>query len=147
MPPRRTTRQRVLVYQSVIGTESHPTAEWVYEQVRRTMPHISLGTVYRNLQVLVEDGLLRSFSREGRVRYDGDLAPHDHFVCVSCGLLMDIPRDGETLTAERRLRSRGFAVQGRSLEIHGFCRACRRRPNREGANRWPSSPTPRHTRT
>ena len=124
-PARRSTRQRRLVYESVLSTDSHPTAEWVYEAVRRAMPRISLGTVYRNLQVLVGEGRLKSFTRDGRARYDGDLEPHDHFACDRCGLLLDIPRVAEALPAEKRLRTRGFAVSGRVLEFHGLCRKCR----------------------
>ena len=127
--PRRSTRQRRLVYDAVIGTETHPTAEWVYEVVRRAMPKISLGTVYRNLQVLVGEGRLKSFQRDGRARYDGDLAPHDHFACDRCGLFLDIPRAAEVLPAEKRLRARGFVVSERVLEFHGLCRKCRRGPS------------------
>lgn len=122
---RRSTRQRRLVYEAVMATDAHPTAEWVYEAVRRAAPRISLGTVYRNLQVLVEEGRLRSFTRNGRIRYDGDVSPHDHFACDGCGLLLDIPRAGGVLSAERRLKARGFAVTGRTLEFHGLCRSCR----------------------
>ena len=122
---RRSTLQRRLVYDAVTATDSHPTAEWVYEAVRRGAPRVSLGTVYRNLQVLVEEGRLRSFTREGRIRYDGDVSPHDHFACDGCGILLDIPRSPDVLTAERRLRAKGFAVTGRTLEIHGLCRNCR----------------------
>ncbi len=126
VPPRRSTRQRRLVLEAVVGAKSHPTAEWVYDAVRREMPRVSLGTVYRNLQVLAEEGKIRSFERGGRIRYDGDLALHDHFSCDGCGLLLDIPRTAEALPAERRLKAQGFAIAGRTLEFHGLCRKCRR---------------------
>jgi Fe2+ or Zn2+ uptake regulation protein len=146
--PRRSTRQRRLVYEAVLATDTHPTAEWVYEAVRRSAPRISLGTIYRNLQVLVAEGRLRSFTRDGRTRYDGDLSPHDHFSCDRCGLLMDIPRADEALVAEQRLRARGHAVSGRRLEFHGLCRSCRRSIKTGGGeDTWASSPTPRPTRT
>ena len=125
-PLRRSTRQQRLVFEAVSTTKSHPTAEWIYETVRRQLPRVSLGTVYRNLQKLVAEGRLRSFERAGRIRYDADLELHDHFSCDRCGLLMDIPRAAEALPAERRLRARGFAVVGRTLEFHGLCRKCRR---------------------
>jgi Fe2+ or Zn2+ uptake regulation protein len=125
-PARRSTRQRRLVLEAVAGTKTHPTAEWVYETVRRELPRVSLGTVYRNLQVLVTEGRIRSFERGGRIRYDADLELHDHFSCDRCGLLMDIPRAADALPAERRLRAKGFAVAGRTLEFHGLCRKCRR---------------------
>ncbi len=125
VPARRSTRQRRLVLEAVSATTSHPTAEWVYETVRRALPRVSLGTVYRNLQRLVDEGRVRSFVRGGRIRYDAALTPHDHFSCDRCGVLMDIPRASEVLPAERRLRARGFAVAGRTLEFHGLCRKCR----------------------
>ncbi|HTD52528.1 MAG TPA: transcriptional repressor, partial [Thermoanaerobaculia bacterium] len=58
---RRQTRQRHSIYEAVAATNSHPTAEWVYEQVRRSLPRISLGTVYRNLQLLVGEGKLKAW--------------------------------------------------------------------------------------
>ena len=125
-PARRSTRQNRLVLEAVSGTRSHPTAEWVYGAVRRCLPRVSLGTVYRNLQKLVAEGRIRSFERDGRIRYEADLTLHDHFSCDRCGLLMDIPRAAEVLPAERRLRAKGFAVAGRTLEFHGLCRKCRR---------------------
>lgn len=77
---RRQTRQRSLVYEAVAATKSHPTAEWVYERVRRSMPRVSLGTVYRNLQLLVAEGRIRSWTRGRTARFDADLSDHDHFV-------------------------------------------------------------------
>lgn len=123
---RRSTRQRRLVLEAVVETKSHPTAEWVYAAVRRALPRVSLGTVYRNLQVLVEEGKLKSFVRDGLIRYDADLDPHDHFSCERCGLLLDIPRAPETLPGERRLKAQGYSISGRTLEYHGLCRKCRR---------------------
>jgi len=131
-PARRSTRQQRLVFEAVSTTKSHPTAEWVYEAVRRRLPRVSLGTIYRNLQRLVAEGRLRSFERDGLTRYDADLELHDHFSCSRCGLLMDIPRLAEVLPAERRLRARGFAVEGRILEFHGLCRKCRRSGSSNG---------------
>ncbi|HTR03858.1 MAG TPA: transcriptional repressor [Thermoanaerobaculia bacterium] len=125
-PARRSTRQKRLVLEVVCGTKTHPTAEWVYEAVRRELPRVSLGTVYRNLQRLVEEGKLRSFEREGRIRYEADLALHDHFSCDRCGLLVDIARGPEPLPGERRLKAQGFTIAGRTLEFHGLCRKCRR---------------------
>jgi Fe2+ or Zn2+ uptake regulation protein len=124
--PRRSTRQRRLVLEAVMDTRAHPTAEWVYETVRRALPRVSLGTVYRNLQVLVEEGKLKSFVRGGLIRYDADLDPHDHFVCERCEMLLDIPRATESLPGERRLKSQGYLISGRTLEYHGLCRKCRR---------------------
>src|ERR1017187_3930536 len=90
--PRRETRQRALVYETVACSRTHPTAEWVYERVRRSMPRVSLGTVYRNLQILVTEGRLRTWTRDRTARFDADLSDHDHFICERCHLLIDLER-------------------------------------------------------
>ena len=123
---RRKTQQRQLVYETVAATGSHPTAEWVYRQVRRQLPRISLGTVYRNLQRLVAEGKLKSWTRGRTTRFDADVSRHDHFVCRGCGLMLDLERTGEALAAERRLKARGHEIQDRILEFIGLCRDCRR---------------------
>jgi Fe2+ or Zn2+ uptake regulation protein len=125
--PRRQTRQRRLVYEAVASTDAHPSAEWVYERVRREMPRVSLGTVYRNLQLLVAEGRLKAWSRGRATRYDADVRPHDHFVCRSCGLLLDIETAPEAISSEKRLRAGGHRIDSRILEFIGVCRDCRRR--------------------
>ncbi len=125
--PRRQTRQRHLVYEAVASTDTHPTAEWVHERVRREMPRVSLGTVYRNLQLLVGQGRLRAWNRGRATRYDADIDPHDHFVCQVCGLLLDIERAPEAISSEKRLKARGHHIDTRVLEFLGVCRDCRRR--------------------
>ncbi|MGE5276226.1 MAG: Fur family transcriptional regulator [Acidobacteriota bacterium] len=135
-PQRRETRQRRVVYETVAATTSHPTAEWVYERVRRQMPRVSLGTVYRNLQVLVAEGRLRSWTRGRTTRYDADVAPHDHFSCRRCGLLLDLERAPRVFSEERRLRARGHEIEERILEFVGICRNCRRNRKTGGKRKW-----------
>ncbi|HEX7251840.1 MAG TPA: transcriptional repressor [Thermoanaerobaculia bacterium] len=125
-PLRRDTRQRRLVYAAVAGSRADPTAEWVHQQVRRQLPRISLGTVYRNLQLLVSEGRLRAWTRGRSVRFDADLKAHDHFVCESCGLLVDLDRAPEAPSTEKTLKTRGYLVRERILEFVGLCRNCRR---------------------
>jgi Fe2+ or Zn2+ uptake regulation protein len=138
-PSRRQTKQRRLVYEAVCAAKTHPTAEAVYDRVRREMPRVSLGTVYRNLQLLVADGRLRSWTRGRATRYDADLSPHDHFLCESCGLLLDLDRAGAPLAAERRLEAKGFEVRGRILDLIGLCRDCRGAvKKRRRTDAWPS---------
>jgi Fe2+ or Zn2+ uptake regulation protein len=134
-PQRRQTRQRRVIYETVAETASHPTAEWVYERVRRRMPRVSLGTVYRNLQLLVSEGLLRSWTRGRTTRYDADLSAHDHFSCRECGLLLDLERTPRAFAEERRLRSRGHEIEEHVLEFVGICRECRHRRKTGGKKR------------
>lgn len=135
LPQRRRSRQRELVFEAVAATDTHPTAEWVHTRVRRRLPRISLGTVYRNLQLLVAEGRLRSWTRGRTTRYDADVAPHDHFCCRRCGLLLDLERAPRQFGEERRLRASGHLIEESVLEFVGICRRCRRSERRGGTER------------
>jgi Fur family ferric uptake transcriptional regulator/Fur family peroxide stress response transcriptional regulator len=101
---RRQTQQRRIVYDTAVATNAHPTAEWIYERVRKRLPRISLGTVYRNLQLLVTQGRLRAWTRGRSVRFEADLEAHDHFVCESCGLLLDLEHQEIVMKGRRSTR-------------------------------------------
>src|SRR6266851_3125600 len=85
----RLTGPRRVVLDVVRATESHPTAEWVHRMVRRRLPRVSLGTVYRNLRVLVAEGLVKELSGP-HARFDGNLSEHHHFTCLACGRISDV---------------------------------------------------------
>lgn len=88
--------QRETVLNVLRGTKSHPTAEWVYAETRKILPSISLATVYRNLNKLVESGeIIRIEGAFEKDRYDADTEPHAHIVCEKCGAVRDcrIPSD------------------------------------------------------
>ena len=88
---KRATRQLEAVFQALQGDPSHPFADEIYRRVRKKLPRISLATVYRNLQRLVEDGKIRAFLLGERVaRYDPETNDHDHFICESCGRIIDL---------------------------------------------------------
>jgi len=79
---KRMTRQKQVVYDVLCSTKSHPTAEWIYSEARKQIPNIGLGTIYRNLQVLLEEGKIRELNYgKSQSRFDGDPSPHYHFVC------------------------------------------------------------------
>lgn len=87
----RKSRQRDTIYDVLVNDKTHPTAEVIYSHVREIIPDISLGTVYRNLNVLVENGYIRKLNIDGvTVHYDGNVTPHHHMVCTSCGKIVDI---------------------------------------------------------
>lgn len=129
----RNTRQRQVILEELRKVKSHPTAEDVYEMVRRRLPRVSLGTVYRNLELLAEAGTIQKIGTAGtRKRFDGNPRPHYHLRCLSCERVSDVEmepdhrldRDAEALS--------GFTVIGHSLEFCGFCPACRKKsPGRE----------------
>ena len=86
------SKQRDYIIEYMRGCYTHPTAAEIYERARTAFPNISLGTVYRNLQLLVEEGLAREIDRgRGRSRFDGKLEQHSHFFCQACGRVFDLP--------------------------------------------------------
>ena len=123
---RRNTQQRQVILEELRRVPSHPTAATLYEQVRRRLPRISLGTVYRNLDLLAEAGTIgRIEGVGGQTRFDGNVDQHDHIRCERCGRLDDI-RLGPPDTAVSACQAVcGYEVHGRRLEFFGLCPQCR----------------------
>ena len=89
---KRFSAQRQAVFEAVCSTKSHPTADWVYGEVRRIIPKVSLGTVYRNLSDLKSEGKIIGFTDSAGVEhFDAATLPHLHFQCTECGAVVDIP--------------------------------------------------------
>jgi len=124
MAGKRYSRQRELIYNAVLGSKEHPTAEMVYQWLKPANPNLSLGTVYRNLNLLAEEGILirMPFPVE---RYDADVHPHSHFRCKGCGRVFDLELgyDGE-LDAQAGRTAPGFRVEGHDLTFTGLCEEC-----------------------
>lgn len=122
---RRATRQLELVLAAVRSAGEHPTAEQVHRCVRSTLPSVSLGTVYRNLQRLVGDGAIGMAQVGSRVaRFDPTPEVHDHFVCEVCGRIDDLPRVAPAVDLGR-LRRQGHEVTAHAVVLYGQCGACR----------------------
>jgi Fe2+ or Zn2+ uptake regulation protein len=123
----RDTKQRRVVYESIRGTLSHPTADWIFEKVRMTMPKISLGTVYRNLAVLKDEGMVREiYGHDRRAHYDALTTRHAHFVCSQCGSIGDV-HDLPELAWRDSTDLAGCEVNEQRVEFTGVCAACRHR--------------------
>ncbi|HHY38696.1 MAG TPA: transcriptional repressor [Clostridia bacterium] len=122
---RRQSRQRDTVLKVLRGTKSHPTADWIYEQVKREIPNVSLGTVYRNLRLLKEAGeILELDFGAAQSRFDGNPKPHYHLVCVSCGSVLDVDMPVKRSLDEEASESSGLKVLGHRLEFYGVCSRC-----------------------
>lgn len=125
MAGKRYSRQRELIYEAVLGSKEHPTAEMVYQWLKPANPNLSLGTVYRNLNLLAEEGILvrMPFPVE---RYDGVIQPHSHFRCKGCGRVFDLltEYDGE-IDAAASKASPGFQIEGHDLTFSGLCPECK----------------------
>jgi len=129
------TSQRKVILEELRGVDTHPTADKIYEMVRRRLPRISLGTVYRNLETLADQGLIRKYETAGsQRRYDGDPSNHYHVRCLRCERLDDVPVK-PVADVEHLLRGRtDYEIVGHRLEFEGICPDCRRRhADREAA--------------
>ena len=118
------TKQRQLILEAVRATNSHPTADELFQMIRRELPTISLATVYRNLNFLSEIGEIRKLAMPGMPdRFDWRMDPHDHMVCDTCGQVVDfvLPHDlGQEIAS-----ACGAQVDGYTLVAHGTCAHCR----------------------
>lgn len=124
------TKQRRLIYDIVKNADCHMTASEVYLKAKEEINNIGLGTVYRNLDCLCEQKLIRKVSMpDGPDRYDGNLMPHDHVRCISCGKLMDVKIDTGALLAGENLE--GFEILGCEVQIVGLCRECAAKRRRD----------------
>jgi Fur family ferric uptake transcriptional regulator len=121
----RQTRQLAAVYDIVNAARDHPTAEEVLARVRRRIPRVSLGTVYRNLQKLAaQQRVLIVHLADRTARYDGMLENHDHFVCEHCGDLTDLPRTHSAALDCATLSKAGYGVRAHAVTFYGVCPDC-----------------------
>lgn len=124
-PRTRETKQRRIVFETIKNTYSHPTADWIFEQVRDTLPKVSLGTVYRNLGVLKDEGLVREiYGSDRRAHYDADTSPHAHFICSSCDQIIDV-RGVKSIDWQTLKDLVGCDVTEQNVIFSGRCAHCR----------------------
>jgi Fur family peroxide stress response transcriptional regulator len=122
--PQRATRQLAAVFDVLAASHDHPTADRIFRRVRRALPHVSLGTVYRNLDKLREQGRLRVVRLEGGLaHYDAVTEAHDHFVCETCGAVVDLPGSRRALDVAP-LRAAGYDVHWHTTALYGVCKSC-----------------------
>jgi Fe2+ or Zn2+ uptake regulation protein len=119
------TPQRLAIYQLLAGDDTHPSAEDIFRRLKPSLPSLSLGTVYRNLELLQEHGLVsRVPTGGGQARFDANLKEHHHFICVRCRRVLDYedPRL-KPLPLPDRVAD-GFRVLTHHIQFLGLCRAC-----------------------
>ena len=103
------SRQRESIKHYLMTTKEHPTADTVYMHVKKDFPNISLGTVYRNLNLLTDIGeAIKISTPNGGDRFDGRLEPHNHFLCTKCGRLLDLDLDMHSIEEVNRLAAENF---------------------------------------
>ena len=129
------THQRTEVYRTLAGSETHPSVEEIYRQVRRRIPSISPDTVYRTLDTLQRIGLIGRFNGpDGRARFDATIESHQHLVCTQCGRIEDIHwEELENLSLPDRPDWSNLALV--QVELNGLCRVCQERTRPAGSTR------------
>jgi len=119
------THQRQVIYEAVVAAPGHYSPEQVYAEVRRRTPSISLATVYKNLRLFVEHGLLREVSpHASTLLVEGNLEPHHHLVCTRCKTVQDIEGDFVDFKRLARQAPGGFDLTEPLIEVFGLCPRC-----------------------
>jgi Fur family peroxide stress response transcriptional regulator len=121
----RKTRQKAAILEVLKGTTSHPTADWIYNEVRKKIPNISLGTVYRNLRQLCRSGEILELELCGSFsRFDARNDNHYHFRCERCGQVFDVDEPINSEMDKTTARRTGFRINYHRLEFYGLCLDC-----------------------
>jgi Fur family ferric uptake transcriptional regulator len=119
------TRQRRMILEELQSVVTHPSADAVYEMVRKRLPKISLGTVYRNLEQMVHEGLILKLDGGTQKRYDGNPKPHHHFRCLACGEMIDLPTVPLDDIRKIIYSLTEFEITSYELEFTGLCPKCK----------------------
>lgn len=128
----RMTNQREMILKEIRRSGDHPTADELYERVRKKMPRISLATVYRNLEILAEAGLIGKLEVSGRQkRFDWDSGEHDHIHCIRCHRVDNLHVDRDELEIIPSEGVGGYRITGYRLEFSGLCDRCQQEQQQE----------------
>lgn len=123
----RMTNQREIILQELLKSKQHLTADELYDIVKKIMPRISLATVYRNLEILSEAGIIGKLEISGRQkRFDYDPGDHDHIYCAVCHRVDNLEVEHQGLESKDIGAMSGYSVTGYRLEIIGICPECQK---------------------
>ncbi|MBZ5678907.1 MAG: transcriptional repressor [Acidobacteriia bacterium] len=119
------THQRYLIFQTIVSLGDNPTPEEVFERVRRSLPGISLATVYKNIDTFVDHRIIRDISPNyGSRRIESASTPHDHFVCRVCRRVFDLEKHTELARPANTDLPHGASFEYHLVEFVGLCRSC-----------------------
>ncbi len=120
------SRQRESILGVLKNTSTHPTASWIYDQLKDDYPGLSLGTVYRNLNILLEMGKIQKLQFGSTFdRFDGNIHPHYHFICEECGSIYDMDMDMDAQIIHSVETMSGHSVRNYRFEFYGICSRCK----------------------
>lgn len=128
MAKRKKSDLRERILELLRSTQDHPTAAWVFDKLRSEFPRVAVGTVYRNLNILVSEGYVKSISfNEPIERYDGNLSEHYHFICERCGSIRDLKFPPLKSLENRVKKQEGVEVSHHRIDFYGICADCKRK--------------------
>lgn len=139
------TSQRVMIFRALARRRDHPTAEDLYQELQQQQsPDLSLATVYKNLHLFEEMGLVRAVaSPDGRARFDVPLIPHHHLFCTRCGLMVDVDEGVAVEIAPNLEKKTGFRITAMELVLEGVCQGCQEQNTRPRL--WRQAPVRKRT--
>lgn len=134
-PSMRLTTQRQIILEELLKVTSHPTANEVYDMVRKRLPRIGLGTVYRNLELMAETGMILKLEVGGtQKRFDATVTPHYHVRCMECGKVDDIKMPVQEDINEIAAQACHYQIFGHHIEFTGLCSDCSRAHQKTSIN-------------
>lgn len=121
----RTTYQKILIENFLKGNKTHPSAYDIYKTLKRKMPTISLATIYNNLEKMALEGKILELNDGEKKRFDPNIEDHDHFLCIKCKNIYDIPKK------IKKIKYKNFKVLSHTLYIKGVCDKCLKKEKEE----------------
>jgi len=119
------SRQRERILGILRGTKTHPTASWVYDELKKEFNNLSMGTVYRNINILIDQNLVQKIeSGSSFDRFDANVEQHYHFVCKECGAIDDLPIAAFDDLNEKINQMTEYQAEKHRLDFHGVCPGC-----------------------
>jgi len=124
----KATTQRIIICRFALHSRDHPTAQRIYNEVRKMHPTVSLATVYKTLQILTEHGLIQELDLpQSQAKFDSYIEPHINLVCMQCGNIQDFDDKTAQEMVERVTIKAQFTRTGQRLDIYGVCKTCQDR--------------------
>jgi Fur family peroxide stress response transcriptional regulator len=121
----KATTQRIAICRFALQSRDHPTAQRIYDEVRKVHPTVSLATVYKTLQILTEHDLIQELDLpQSQARFDSYVEPHINLVCMRCGKIQDFKDNAAQEMVERVTKKEQFTRTGQRLDIYGMCKTC-----------------------
>ena len=121
----RKSKQRERILEILKSTGAHPTAGWIYNKLRKEFPDLSMGTVYRNLNILIEQGLVKKIDFGSTFdRFEANSFPHYHFICENCGVIKDLDMPIDSGLNEKVNQQTNYKTNRHRIEFYGICDEC-----------------------